>query len=74
MKIVPPMATALCQALTIAIAVAIALPPALAVMLTTILTFEVSICVTALRWVLFMGYIPHETKPVDPNHINPLKL
>ena len=27
---------------------------------------EVVLCVSALRWVLFMGYIPHETRPADP--------
>ena len=29
--------------------------------------FEVKVRVRALRWVLFMGYIPHESRPVAPD-------
>ena len=29
--------------------------------------FEVKLRASALRFVLFMGYIPHETRPSDPN-------
>ena len=29
---------------------------------------EVILEVSPLRWVLFMGFVPHESRPVDPNH------
>ena len=35
---------------------------------------EVVLGVSALRWVLFMGYIPHETRPADPTQPASIKL